>query len=823
VKKYLAVLLTLVLFASLFNTVSAETVYSDELLVNGGFENGTMDSWSNSGNSAEVGSAYAYGGSSYGLYIRNRSGIYSTVAQDITSVLKANGQGKYVASYYAKLFDSTASATGRIVIRIQTDEEKANGSYSYYASNEVQLSSSTWTKLNYSGIVAISDVNKIDNAKIYPQILNSTTSEAPSFIVDSFSLKKATATDSGGEAIQPIDISNVEREEVSTVGAIRWDAWTTHDGVSTSVVSQVERSLSPAQFHFRAPFFATVTNEGKIEIPSYTQETFDREMEYAIEAGIDYFAYVWYNSAMKAPRVFHTTSKYRNEVKMCCIFDGNAICQTYARNEMRTLLKQDYYVKVLDGRPLMYYYYSGNLEKIATDIVYYRELAEEIGVKEPFAVILNCNVAETEAAVGDATGKYAVSGSDSEAYLSLVNRTLTDWKNAASTGEQIVPWVSMGWSAIPRYYNPVSWTTAGINSHVEYATDSEITTAVDYAFDFLNTNKYKNATKLNTMLIYAWNEHDEGGWICPTLEVDEDGNQLYDKDGTPLINKGHLLAVKEAIDKYKSGYYAGNRYLSVTNGDGELGTENWCTFSSGGGNIASADEGANGTAHSVKFNAVAGNSIYSSIGFDLGPAIIQDIENGYFGAGAGTYKISFYVKAEAGKSGTFYALLQSQKHVGANQMAEWGFNSLNSYMNMGKLINMSDEWQKVEITFSISKQWLENIYSLYNEKGFTAAYKLILRLDGSMGAYGGKASNVFGYYADEVEITSLNVRGDADGDGIVTARDRAIIARYVAQWENYDKLCNLKSADINKDGTVDKRDTELLMRYLAGYKNAEIG
>ncbi len=92
---------------------------------------------------------------------------------------------------------------------------------------------------------------------------------------------------------------NITRRERAVIGAIRWDAWTTHDGVPNSVVSQVERSLSPARFHSRAPFFADVSADGKIIIPEYNMEIFEREMEYAIEAGIEYFAYVWYKDAMK--------------------------------------------------------------------------------------------------------------------------------------------------------------------------------------------------------------------------------------------------------------------------------------------------------------------------------------------------------------------------------------------------------------------------------------------------------------------------------------------------------------------------------------------
>ena len=56
----------------------------------------------------------------------------------------------------------------------------------------------------------------------------------------------------------------------------------------------------------------------------------------------------------------HTQSKYRNDVKMCAYLDGNAINKEYARKDMETLFKEDYYMTVLGGRPLMYYFGTSN-------------------------------------------------------------------------------------------------------------------------------------------------------------------------------------------------------------------------------------------------------------------------------------------------------------------------------------------------------------------------------------------------------------------------------------------------------------------------------
>ena len=103
-------------------------------------------------------------------------------------------------------------------------------------------------------------------------------------------------------------------------------------------------------------------------------------MEYAIDAGIDYFAYVWYEGSMGIARDFHTKSKYKTQVKMCAVMDGNAIGKQYAHKEMLTLLKEDYYMTVLGGRPLMYYFgTSGNIKAIGEDIKYYRRVCKYSG------------------------------------------------------------------------------------------------------------------------------------------------------------------------------------------------------------------------------------------------------------------------------------------------------------------------------------------------------------------------------------------------------------------------------------------------------------
>ena len=547
----LRIISALLLIVLLLSTVSF--ALNEELLVNPNFEKGTTEGFEKYAGDCTAQVSRSYGrNNSYGLLITNRKEKYSTYAQTVTNTLNTQGPGTYTVSMWIRLKDnSQGSAKCQLVLNILPTYSTE---HDYYVSPKTELTTS-WKQHTFTVILPYSK-GEIADAKVYQQSFLD-DSAPPDVMVDDFSMKKTK--EFTGSTIT--DVSNIKRSSTTSVGAIRWDAWYSHDGKSNSVVSQVERSLSPAKFHFRAPFFANITSSGKIEMPQYTQEIFDREMEYAKYAGLDYFAYVWYNTDMKAARIFHTKSKYRKDVKMCVCFDGNAIAKDFAREEMRTLLKADYYMTVLDGRPLMYYLASSaTMSLVLSDIAYYKNLAKEIGVPEPYAVIMNMGVSGAKTVGADAVSNYAVVATTT--YSDVTKNAYAEWEGNNSSNYQYIPTLSFGWHPEPRYINQVSWTTVGANSWATYATDRELLDHVAYALSYMSHSSSAQLTKANTMLIYAWNEHDEGGWICPTLEVDANGKQLYNSDGTKKLNENHLNALKLAIDYHK----AGNRVSVSING-----------------------------------------------------------------------------------------------------------------------------------------------------------------------------------------------------------------------------------------------------------------
>ncbi len=560
-KKLFSFVLVLIFSISIFSGLTVYTK-SQELLINPGFETGDTTGYDKSyGVMGTVAKEYANTGN-YGLKIANRSNAYASYQQEIFQTIKNLNGGFFSLSMYIRISDKNQPSANAYMVMCIT---KTDGKKSYSVSGTKALTTK-YQKFNIDAVFSQSELKSIEKIAIYFQTPSTNAeNKIPDVCIDDLSLiKTADKVDLNTSVL------TATREEKTTVGAIRWDAWYSHDGRNGSIVSAVEKSLSPKEFHYRAPFFSEINEDNKIVMPQYTQDIFDREMEYAIYAGISYFSYVWYEGDMSMARKFHTTSKYKNDVKMCVLFDNNAIGKDYARKEMNTILNQDYYMTVLNGRPLMYYLYSGsNLSLIHDDIVYYNNLCKELNIPEPFAIIMGTSASKTKKANGNASSDYAIKASNIT-FNELALKTQESWEAFNKEAYQYIPCVSAGWSPEPRYHNPPFWTAAngGIADGYwcEDATSEDLFNHLTYALSYMQHDSVKLFTKANTVIIYAWNEHDEGGWICPTLKVDKNGNQLYNSDGTKKLDETRINAVKLAIDFYKQGNLVSVSSGGISNG-----------------------------------------------------------------------------------------------------------------------------------------------------------------------------------------------------------------------------------------------------------------
>jgi hypothetical protein len=323
------------------------------------------------------------------------------------------------------------------------------------------------------------------------------------------------------------------------IGAIRWDAWYAPLSPETQAVT---RALAPRPYHFRLPFFAKVDPDGGVRIDGGTQATMDAEIEQASRAGIDYWAFVAYrpDSGMSVALRLYLASVRKPDVHFCMFtelvsFGANGRLAPMVLDHVR-LMRDPQYMRVTQGRPLYFIGFFtpalidqrwGGIDGLRRAFEDFRHGATQAGLGNPYIVLCGGPAAAARWAdqLGlDAIGAYAIAGSGTHPYRDLAALTERRWDEEAATGVPVVPTVMTGWDARPRIETPVPWQPAqqpgvGMENHYETAQPAEIAAHLGHALDWVEA--HRRAAVANTVLIYAWDENDEGGWLVPTFPFDD--------------------------------------------------------------------------------------------------------------------------------------------------------------------------------------------------------------------------------------------------------------------------------------------------------------
>ena len=279
-----------------------------------------------------------------------------------------------------------------------------------------------------------------------------------------------------------------------------------------------------------------------MSLPDYTQEQLDEEILMAADAGIDYFAYCWYSnqSEMSWARRFHAKSQYKNKVKFASISIPNDPEET---SELIELMQQDFYFKIPDGRPLLFVYTEADIRE---KVNFVRETCRQKGYLQPYLALMGSSPEHAREMDGDAISDYALFG-DEIPFMQMATNGVKRWERGLQANMDMIPCVSTGWDPRPRGDNPISWdANTGKVSSVPTATPEEIVEHLDNCLQWMKANEASCPAK--ALVIYAWNEHDEGGWLCPTVTVDELGNPIQ-KDGKNIPNDSRLQALKQYLTK----------------------------------------------------------------------------------------------------------------------------------------------------------------------------------------------------------------------------------------------------------------------------------
>jgi len=316
------------------------------------------------------------------------------------------------------------------------------------------------------------------------------------------------------------------------VGAVDWDCSVprgTYFGNATA------KSLGPEHWRDRTPFYAKVLGKDKVDTPFRTQAQYDVELQYAIDAGLDYLAYCWYDrnpnqtprpdhacsacghlQEITYARLMHAKSALRDKLHLCAILVAAHPYSDVELTDLALEMREPWYEKVGD-RPLVYYGFTGTGD-IAQRL---RAICRKVGAADPYIVFL-CDSPKLIAQLGaekavDAACSYA--HVEKGPFANMVQSMLERNARRASSGLPVVPHLTTGWDPRPRIEHPVPWT--------KYETDWAYASAQGEEDFRLVATKLKDWMQANAascptghVLAFAWNEFEEGGWICPNIGAD---------------------------------------------------------------------------------------------------------------------------------------------------------------------------------------------------------------------------------------------------------------------------------------------------------------
>jgi hypothetical protein len=322
------------------------------------------------------------------------------------------------------------------------------------------------------------------------------------------------------------------------VGAIRWDAWYAPNTAPGSSEWHAAHGLDPGRYHNRAPFFAEEVGRDGMFI-SGTQSSMDAEISYAANAGIDYWAFGWYqaNRPLRKAWEYYQISPHNSLINWCALIGLSSLAGNFPpRSDLISYFQYSNYEK-FGNRPLLYVMHDNSpLSTAARALDLLRSESASAGVGNPY-IIVQSSVAKIGALDARGIGADSISAYVSAPAISNgpISYSILDgfvrrfWLEMSATGIPIVPIAMTGWDRRPRIEHPPPFDPvhAKLNEYVVPGTPNEIAAHLEAALAFVKS--HPETCQSNTVLVYSWNECDEGGSVlCPTWSESGADHTLLD-------------------------------------------------------------------------------------------------------------------------------------------------------------------------------------------------------------------------------------------------------------------------------------------------------
>jgi hypothetical protein len=358
------------------------------------------------------------------------------------------------------------------------------------------------------------------------------------------------------------------------LGVQRWDMYSGKGATQEQELGYLpgkQGFLKPAEWHERAPFFCRLTKDvDGVKHPENAgplwfnypysmkllQETMDQEIRYAYNADIDFFIYngparkLFANAwELKNNLDCHMASTIPEAKKMkfvWALYGHHTVKYTRAKvaammDETLDYIKMPNWQTVMDGRPLVPVLWPENFraqlaaakddQKMTgrefTD--YIRNRVKAAGLPNPYLVGIivpahSFNHAPAIQADGyDAFADYAggyggvVAERDRSPTYAEATKTFINTleKQFLNRDLPFIPDCTSMQYTWPRAIDEKTYETKKQWYHYQWPKQGDLAARLTATFDFVAA--HPKACEAQTVFMYSWNEHSEGGGLCPTM------------------------------------------------------------------------------------------------------------------------------------------------------------------------------------------------------------------------------------------------------------------------------------------------------------------
>jgi hypothetical protein len=293
----------------------------------------------------------------------------------------------------------------------------------------------------------------------------------------------------------------------------------------------------PIPWSDRWPYYSVVRSDNTVDIHEDDQRIIDQEIQLASDAGIDYWALEvdWieddsnYNYALNLYR----SSPNKDLLKFSLIVTAETLKEDSWNNEyllrINESLLDKQYLKSSSGRPILYMWrFDSLVSELGASRAkermrqFVQSIETQVGLK-PYIVMMDLGSRNTYSAAAEYSvdartsylGSYDSCGKGGP-YTALVTDNLHQWNIYKTSDLNYIPLVTIGMDPRPKSFDKNLFDFGKDPDWCQQGTPQQIAGNVKQAIEWVKTNN-SVTHESNTILLAAWMDITESGWLVPTL------------------------------------------------------------------------------------------------------------------------------------------------------------------------------------------------------------------------------------------------------------------------------------------------------------------